>query len=247
MPPIAMSLSSKGLHLLKEFEKLGPNVRNNLIYAYICTAGELTIGWGHVIGAADVGRYFPGLTVAQAKAVCSAAQADPEKHAAALYAACKPLTIAQADALLAKDIKRFVDAVNRRLLAWKVSVDQNFFDALVSLAYNAGEGSLDGTIRTRLIAGDIDGAILWLPMFCLTNIEKGGKVLRNVPVTGLTLRRFSEVWLALTGEVWRVGPTKASQRPDMDKFAEGVRQRMAAKGKRSPLPYPRNRLENQVA
>lgn len=240
MPPLAMSLSNKGLSLLKEFEKLGPNVRNNLIYAYICTAGELTIGWGHVIGAADVGRYFPGLTVAQAKAVC-------RKGGAAFFAASKPLSMAEADALLAKDIRRFVDAVNRRLLAWKVSVDQNFFDALVSLAYNAGEGSLDGTIRTRLITGDIDGAILWLPMFCLTDIEKSGKILRNVPVTGLTLRRFSEVWLALTGEVWRVGPTKASQRADMDKFAEGVRQRMAAKGKRSPLPYPRNRLENQVA
>jgi GH24 family phage-related lysozyme (muramidase) len=50
-----------------------------------------------------------------------------------------PVTESQANAILAKDVQGAVNAVNHGL---RVSVAQNQFDALVSLAFNAGPGSV---------------------------------------------------------------------------------------------------------
>jgi lysozyme len=66
------------------------------------------------------------------------------------------LTPEQGKALLRKDVARFEKAV-RRLV--KTRITQGQFDALVSFAYNVGEGALAGsTLLRRLNAGDKHGA-----------------------------------------------------------------------------------------
>ncbi len=56
----------------------------------------------------------------------------------------------------AKDIERFEKAVND---AVKVPLEQYQFDALVSMAFNVGQGAFAGsTLVRKLNAGDIDGA-----------------------------------------------------------------------------------------
>jgi len=238
---MAQELSLNGQNLLKEFERLGPNVRNDLIYPYICIAGQLTVAWGHVIRDFEAHKFLDGLSVIEAKVLYKG-------NREAFFKKCKPLTRAQADALLREDLKDYCGYVNERLKRWNVKVAQPLFDALVSLAYNGGPAFLDGTIKTRLIAGDIDGAILWFPMFCLADVHrKDGTVMRNVPVTGLTLRRYSEVWLALTNQVWRIGKVRATRDKDIEKFLSEVRRIMKMRGKESPLPYPRNEMKNQAA
>ena len=66
-------------------------------------------------------------------------------------------------------------------------------------------------------------------------------------MTGLTLRRYSEVWLALTNQVWRIGKVRATRDKDIEKFLSEVRRIMKMRGKESPLPYPRNEMKNQAA
>ena len=58
--------------------------------------------------------------------------------------------------LLTADLKRFESAVND---AVKVTITQNQFDALVSLAFNIGEGAFArSTLVNKLNAGDKKGA-----------------------------------------------------------------------------------------
>ena len=58
--------------------------------------------------------------------------------------------------LLTADLKRFESAVNN---AVKVTLTQNQFDALVSLAFNIGEGAFArSTLVNKLNAGDKKGA-----------------------------------------------------------------------------------------
>ena len=115
----------------------------------------------------------------------------------------------------------------------------------MSLAYNGGPGFLDGTIKTRLIAGDTDGAILWFLMFCLADVHrKDGTVMRNVPVTGLTLRRYSEVWLALTNQVWRIGKVRATRIRTLRSFFQRSGDREDAR-QRVTAALPRNEMKNK--
>lgn len=54
-----MNTSENGLHLIKVFEGLG-------LRPYICPAGLLTIGYGHVMGPLEKIKYKNGITEAQA-------------------------------------------------------------------------------------------------------------------------------------------------------------------------------------
>lgn len=91
------------------------------------------------------------------------------------------ITKAKADELFKKDVKRFENAVNRLV---KVDINQNQFDALVSFAYNVGEGALqDSTLLSKLNRGDFKGASAEFPRWN----KSGGKVL-----AGLTKRRAKE-------------------------------------------------------
>lgn len=66
------------------------------------------------------------------------------------------ITAAQSDAILARDLADVEAAVNG---AVKVPLSQNQFDALVSLAFNIGNGAFrKSTLVKRLNAGDVQGA-----------------------------------------------------------------------------------------
>lgn len=90
-------------------------------------------------------------------------------------------TAEQAKTYKAHDLRRFEKCVNS---AVKVSINQNQFDALVSLAYNIGEKAFsDSTLVKKLNASDYQGAA---NQFSAWNKSKG-KVLN-----GLTNRRAAE-------------------------------------------------------
>jgi len=94
------------------------------------------------------------------------------------------ITAAEADAILARDLARFEAAVDRLVT---VALGQTEFDALVSFAFNLGEGNLAAsTLLRRLNAGDRAGAAA---EFARWN-KAGGKVL-----AGLTRRRAEEAAL----------------------------------------------------
>lgn len=59
------------------------------------------------------------------------------------------ITREQANAYLKQDIQRFVNGVNQQLKEYKLDVNQNQFDALVSYAFNRGLGNKAGTNGLR--------------------------------------------------------------------------------------------------
>ena len=90
-------------------------------------------------------------------------------------------TKAQAVSFFQHDLRRFEAAVNQTV---KVVVNQNQFDALVSLTYNIGETAFKkSTLLAKLNKGDFTGAV---EQFKVWNIG-GGKVLK-----GLVRRRAAE-------------------------------------------------------
>jgi lysozyme len=91
---------------------------------------------------------------------------------------------AEAEALLVKDLKRFEDAVNRLIT---VDINQNEFDAIVSFAFNCGNGALEeSTFRRRINSGE-DKALCFQEEF--VRWTNGG-------LPGLVRRRQAEIDLA---------------------------------------------------
>lgn len=102
-------ISEQGLALIRRFEGFSAK-------PYLCPAGHLTIGYGHVVR--------PG-----------------EEFAA-------PLSEAQADALLKKDVAAAQRAVTRLITA---PLTQSRFDALVSFTFNVGAGALQRSALRRKV------------------------------------------------------------------------------------------------
>lgn len=103
----------------------------------------------------------------------------------------------EAEEALARELAKFESAV-RRLV--KVPLNQNEFDALVSFAYNCGEGALGrSTLLKRLNKEDRVGAAKGFNAY----IKGGGRVLK-----GLVARRAREAALFLK-------PTEAPSAPAM--------------------------------
>lgn len=102
------------------------------------------------------------------------------------------ITHAEADRLFDVDTDRFEAAVDRLT---KGKASDNQFAALVSFAYNVGEGALSGSTLLRMHnSGDYAGAA---DQFLRWNKAKvGGKL---VPVKGLTRRRAAEAALYRSG------------------------------------------------
>lgn len=91
------------------------------------------------------------------------------------------ITEEQADALLAEDLKKFEDAVNK---AVTVPMTQGMFDALVSFTFNLGVGALrSSTLLRRLNSGDINGAAEEFKRWVFSG---------NKALPGLTIRRNRE-------------------------------------------------------
>ena len=96
-------------------------------------------------------------------------------------------TEAQAKAYMAHDLKKFEAAVNN---AVKIPLNQNQFDALVSLAYNIGTGAFSkSTLVKKLNGNDIRGAADQFDVW----VNAGGKRMQ-----GLVNRRAKEKALFLS-------------------------------------------------
>lgn len=93
----------------------------------------------------------------------------------------------EAEALLLKDVQRFVNAVNSLV---KVKLNQNQFDALVSLCYNIGSGAFQrSTLLELLNKKDYFGASKQFDVW----VKSGGVTLK-----GLIRRRSQEKELFLS-------------------------------------------------
>jgi lysozyme len=99
------------------------------------------------------------------------------------------ITKAKAEKLLLKDLERFEAAIERLV---SVPLNDNQFAALVSWAFNVGEGAVaKSTLIRKLNAGDYDA----VPQELARWNKAGGKVL-----TGLSNRRAAEAGLWAKGE-----------------------------------------------
>ena len=111
----------------------------------------------------------------------------------------------QAEAALRVEIAKFAAAVTRLVT---VPMNQNQYDALVSFAYNCGEGALaHSTILRKFNAGDADGAAQAFGMW----VKGGGRVL-----PGLVTRRAREAALFRTS-------AEAADEPSMPQAVEEVK------------------------
>lgn len=102
-------------------------------------------------------------------------------HFGSDVSATMTITQKQAEDFLRSDLIKFESAVNRLGLP----LNQNQFDALVSFAYNCGQGNLRLLVRNRTLPQIADAMLLYN--------KSGGKVMN-----GLTKRRKAERELFLT-------------------------------------------------
>lgn len=100
----------------------------------------------------------------------------------------KEITEDEAVELLRKDLWRFEDAVSGLIT---VPLSQGEYDALVSFAFNCGEGALEhSTLRRRLNSGDEKRPVFLEELPKWVNGPNG-------PLPGLVRRREAEIQLAL--------------------------------------------------
>lgn len=180
-----MKTGQNGQGIIKAFESCLKRLPNGLFTTYRCPANVVTIGWGTT--AADVPSLKEGEIWTQTRC----------------------------DDVFAASLGKYEKYVNDLAERCGVVLDQNQFDALVSLAYNCGPGALNGSIRTALAAkkfADVPA--------CMKRWNKaGGKVL-----AGLVRRRDAEA-LLFAGDVsgaFRVaGVSRAKQDPMPQKVDAG--------------------------
>jgi lysozyme len=157
-----MNINEAGLKLIKHYEgcKLRP---------YLCPANLWTIGYGALLYPDQVKlkladrRNYP----LQAKDNRQWSQEEVDK-------------------LLKHDLVRFERGVT---LYVTVPLRPNEFSALVSFAYNLGNGVLQrSTVRSALLRGDKEAAMESLVKYC----RAGGKILKGLQNRRLDERRLFE-------------------------------------------------------
>src|SRR4051812_10306232 len=164
-----MRTSPDGVRRIAQFEGFPNGGR-----PYNDPIGLATVGYGHLIARRRVSG-------ADARGVWVHGQAHPGV-----------LTQDEARRLLAEDLKPREERVAAMI---DVTVSQHQFDALVSFAFNVGEGALAGsTLLRKLNAGDYQGAADGLLAW-----DKAGAPPR--PLAGLTRRRQAERALFLRSSV----------------------------------------------
>ncbi|MCA1571943.1 MAG: glycoside hydrolase family protein [Chloroflexi bacterium] len=131
-------------------------------------AGHCTIGIGHLVHRGN----------------CDGS--EPERFR-------RGLTKQEAYDLFIEDVSRFADAVNRLV---RVPLTQTQFDALVSFAYNVGEGALEGSnLLRKLNAGDFAAAAAEFGKWVKATNAQG----QLVTLPGLVRRRAAEAKLFMEG------------------------------------------------
>lgn len=226
MKPQTVNLTSEYLQGAQAFE--GCSLR-----VYVCPAGFLTVGIGHLIRERESKLYLGGMTLAEAKSLHRTNKAEFLRRTA-------ELTLEEAHELKRRDMEIATTEVEKRLVKWGVHDAPNrCLEILTDLAFNGGPGFLDGTIAARMRAKDYDGAVLFSPKFCLAEKPGTGKL---VPYAGLTFRRYSFVWYYFTGEFWRIGSegNKDADWLEVEQFLTKLSEILRKKNLKNLLPYPNN-------
>lgn len=153
-----MQMSQHGLQLLEQWEGFKLQV-------YKDSAGLPTIGVGHLITKSELASGTINIA------------GVPVKYAGGL-------TQQQVTDLLAQDVVPAQNAVNNGV---KVALNQNQFDALVSFAFNVGNGAFAGSTLLKLLN---QGQYDQVPTQLLRWTRAGGQV-----VQGLVNRRNNEIKL----------------------------------------------------
>ena len=191
-----MDISASGLVLVKHYEH--PRVTEGKCYLYRDGTGR------HKGGVLTIGF---GHVVSES---------DAHQYKAGI-------SIEQATAILHDDLAKFVRATNSLV---KVPLNQNQFDACISLIMNNGELPLHKRVGQYLNARQFDEAAQQFQLWC--NAEVKGKF---GPVAGLFYRRLTETLLFLTGEIIFAHTWLAAQ-PILTK----IRSYMAVHGKACMVP-----------
>ncbi len=128
--------------------------------AYACAAGHATIGYGH----------------------------DTTNDAQPAIVGKTTITLEQAEELLRRDIEKYERAVNYELRGtW---INQNQFDALVSLCFNVGIGAFSRSKFLQMIRNNCSNPAIAKGFESFGNVRnKEGKL---VPNNGLLKRRKAE-------------------------------------------------------
>jgi lysozyme len=156
-----MKISQDGVDLIKECEGVARR-------PYLCPANYWTVGVGSML-------YPEQIALRDSRQLFQLKVEDD-----------RPWADDEIDQLFRHDLRRFERGVTR-LIDYPLS--QNQFDALVSFAFNLGNGSLQAsTLRRKLNRGDVEGASNEFKRW----VRAGGRVLR-----GLVRRRQMEADLFL--------------------------------------------------
>lgn len=167
------AVSPAGIHLIKQFEGCR-------LQAYLCPAGKLTIGYGHVLLPMDYALFK--VPMARMGEIIKINQAGKPGQPVKIPLHINP---AQADSLLARDTAntaRFLASVTRTALTqWQ-------FDALCSFILNVGQGNYaQSTLRRLIDAGELDAAAAEFGRWVYATVN-GNKV----KLDGLVKRRAAE-------------------------------------------------------
>jgi len=156
-----MPINAEALALIKGFEGWHLRLQDGRAGPYLCPANVWTIGWGSIRGL---------------DGNCVTRNTDP-------------ITEAQGEILLARDLRNFTSAVTDSV---KVPLTPNQYGALVSFVYNLGPGRLrSSTLLRKLNSGLYDEAADEFKKW----IMAGGR-----PLPGLVRRREAEKALFLKRE-----------------------------------------------
>jgi len=160
-----MKISPAGLQLLTLWEGSKRKV-------YTDSAGLPTIGVGHLLLKSEIA-------------------ADAINIAGKLVRLRYGLSNMQIGDLLAQDIVRFEDAINRNV---KLTLRQNEFDALVAFCFNVGVTAfLRSSLLKEINSGNLDA---------VPNQMRRWNTVGGKPVPGLTNRREKEIrlWLGSSSD-----------------------------------------------
>lgn len=124
-----MKISNKVKNYIKKFEGLS-------LYPYICPADKLTIGYGHTIQKDDIILGVQGSLFLNIYSILKKFFFNRDELNANLKIIFNHgLYEHQANDLLQADITEFSNRINSLI---KVPLNQNQYDAIISLAYNIG-------------------------------------------------------------------------------------------------------------
>ncbi len=225
----ANQITDNAMSLYAEFEGLH-------LQPYICPAGKLTSLIGHVIKKGEEKKYLAGMSIDDAIEMI-------KRDSDGFYQKVPKLTVDEAHRVKRADLKEACAEVDKRLSDWKCSVNNDVYSWAVDMVFNGGPGFLDESIKTYLLKKDTIGAVLRGPLYC--GVRKSPKIF--IPLAGLTFRRYSFVWLALTGEKWRIGSEGSNDKDwaEVALFLTKLTALLRKWGRVNPLPYKNNLRENQ--